>query len=936
MTRKIRQSGQTEGRQSLTYAALDPRNLLTSVVGERTFFTEVPSSTQPHEIVANYRDDFGLEGTRWEYLWNGSGVDEQGSFITGALDQPENFRSLQRDGSVYRVGNESGISQAGSDSLFLSSEAGHPGLQVTRTNGQDRYAIAAFRVAETGFYSIVDSVINRFRDFGDGIEIVVWVADEFENRRTFTAEPGAEFTSDFDTNVGFVRRGESIYVAVGQGGNYVGDSFRWDFSIAQFYGQEVGNFHDDFRTGNPSWRYLWNAPVGQGGQLLDTSTYRPLQFAGDRLTPDGDLNFEDPSSGFLRLDQNGGATGRIADSNNEHTRYAITSFRVSDSGYYAITDSFFAKSRSQGEALRLVVHNEDGEIFASRQVDPLQTQSFDTYLGFLNANERIYVAVGGTGSNLQNAFEHDFTIVAEPFLRPDPVIDLQATTEVHVSDFGALPDDGISDQDGIQQAINAAIALQTSTDAAVRVVLDAGTYRLDQEAQTQLRFTRANDIVFQGAGADSTELLIVHANSAGIRIDNSEDVILRDFSIDYEELPFTQGSIEGIINDTTLLISVDEGYAAPNDRSLFTDSLTSHRTQFLTADRTGRLVNNETYRVADLDSIRQIDSNTFVVSYDGALPEGLSVGDAWYQIARDNLLGNIRVLRNSGAITAYNVVSYASPSGFIQGQANNIVDAISVRIDLKDDRLVSVLGDAVHSQRNQLGSWIEDSTFVGLSDDVFTLYRLELDYISAQTAANRFELKTDVDLFAGERVLFYRPDGYREEAKIVSVEDGVLVTDRAISGYDSQTSLAPLNRATNGSVIRDNVFGQHRAGQGTIVALSPNTTIVGNSFSAINARAISTNAYEPTLSDGLLVQGNQFHDVGFSAWLDVTEWPAIETGEGTHNNVVQDNVFSSLFGAAVRDLGVESYLADNFFANGDLADVELEISSSDRRALFPN
>ena len=208
MTRKIRQSGQTEGRQSLTYAALDPRNLLTSVVGERTFFTEVPSSTQPHEIVANYRDDFGLEGTRWEYLWNGSGVDEQGSFITGALDQPENFRSLQRDGSVYRVGNESGISQAGSDSLFLSSEAGHPGLQVTRTNGQDRYAIAAFRVAETGFYSIVDSVINRFRDFGDGIESVVWVADEFENRRTFTAEPGAEFTSDFDTNVGFVRRGE--------------------------------------------------------------------------------------------------------------------------------------------------------------------------------------------------------------------------------------------------------------------------------------------------------------------------------------------------------------------------------------------------------------------------------------------------------------------------------------------------------------------------------------------------------------------------------------------------------------------------------------------------------------------------------------------------------------------------------------------------------
>ncbi len=917
------------------YQTLEPRQLLAAVFTEpspRTLMDDVPDRSQPHEIVANYQDNFEQADSGFGYHWNApagwSPTGTSGNLNQGSLKQPQLFRDLQFVGNGFRAGDQSIIANHPANHLLLDSSGGHVGSHSFQANGHDRFAIVSYEIKESGFYSIVDSVLSKIRSFGDGIEIKIWIGnDEFANE--LTTESGSQYSIDFDTNLGFIGRGEKIFLAVGAGETHVGDKFRWDFSIAKFEGTQVGNYQDDFATSN--WSYYWNAPSqwspNQSRQTVtnaaphdvgDVQGYRAL-VPGTAMTPDGNLDGTDSfPAGHLRLTQNGGMVGLPTSPNNVTDRFAVSAFQVPDSGYYAITDSWIEKLSEQGNGIELLVHDATGKTLFTTIVDPLQATSFDMHLGYLAKGEKFYVAVGAAGDHNSDRFQLNYTVIAEPMLRSGPVRDFTTHHTVYVRDFGATTNDQTNDRQAIQQAINAAKTLQKTTGQAVLIQLDAGTYRLGAANNENLFFRSAKDLIFQGAGQNETELLVVRANAGGFRITNSENLIFREFNIDYETLPFTQGEVLKVVDSDTVIVKIDRGYRAPNDRQLFSPDLTTHRTQFLTSDRTGRLVNNERYVIGDLSSVSEVSEGVFEINYDRNVPAGLKSGDAWYQVARINNRSNFGAYRNEGFITLSKITAYAGPPGLIQGQDNGAINLLDVRVDLKGDRLVSILGAAVHASRNKTGVWVEDSTFVGLSDDIINIYRQERDYIARQLAPNQFKLNTEFDLFAGERVIFYRPDGYRHEAKIASVSNGVLTTDRAILGFDNNTQLAPIDHASVGSVIRDNVIERHRAGLGSIIVWSPNTTIIGNQFRGINTHAIATNAYEEsTLSDGLIVQGNRFEDIGFSSFKRDSDWAAVEVGENTHGNHVLDNVFDELFGDPIEDLSKQTNFGGNRFANGD-------------------
>lgn len=930
----------------LQYQALEPRQLLAVAltgdspsvwIPDRTHFASVPDLDQPHSIVANYRDDFSkTEGQRsldlyWNAPdnWSSEGVDER-------LQVGESsFRQLVAVGDRFQAGNQLDKANWPANYLSLHALGGHVGAHANARNSMDRFAIVSLEVDHSGYYSVIDSWIRKNRMAGDQVEVRVWVENDTVSK-VVTTEPGPQYSADFDVNLGFLKKGERVFVAVGAGENHVADGFHWDFSIARFEGTVVADYQDDFGDAERGWSYYWNAParwavtfpavpreVLGNGEVGDISSYRHLLPSEHRMTPDGNSFGGDRfPAGYLRLTRGGGMVGLAASESNEVDRFAIAAIEIPDSGYYSLTDTLIQRTSLLGNGIELVIHDAEGTVLYRDLIQAGETDSFDSNLGFLKKGDSIYVGVGANGDHLADPFLLDFSLVAEPMLRSGPVRELDTRHAIHVEDFGARPDDQVDDQEAIQNAIDAAIRLQRRVKRPVRIQLDAGTYRLSVADGINLTVARAADLVFEGAGQDRTELLFTHHRSTGFRITDSENLIFRDFSIDYEELAFTQGKIEEVVDDNTLRIQVDPGYRAPNDPHLFADGLTSHRTQFLTADRSGRLVNNEKFVLADLDSIIEVSNGVYEVSYRKTLPVGLADGDAWYQIARINEHSNFTVFRNEGFITVSNVTSYAGPSGFVQGQDNNQINVLDVRVDLKEGRLVSVLGDAVHGSRNRTGVWVEGSTFVGLSDDIVNVYRLGQDYVAEQLAPNQFSLVSEFDLHPGERIVFYRPDGYREEARIVSVTGRELVTDRAILGFDSGTRLAPLDHSTAGSVIRDNVVQRHRAGHGSIVVWSPNTTVLANQFEGINTHAISTNAYEAvTLSDGLVVQGNRFDDIGFSSFLETTSWAAIELGHNTHRNIVTDNLFGQLFGSAIEDDSLGTYLANNLDFDGVAAEV---------------
>ena len=922
----------------------------------RTHFSTVPDRALPHEITANYREDFSSASdpnSRWNFWWNApegwTDNGPAGDLQTGKLSHTSLFQPLEFDGLMYRAGAGELRANLPANYLMLTSVGGHPGSHAANENGHDRFAIVSYTVAQSGFYSIVDSVISKVREMGDGIEVILWVGNDTVSK-TVSAEPGHSYSSDFNTNLGFLEKGESVFAAVGTKGDHLADSFLWDFSIAKFDAKVLGDYRDDFGKANSNWSYSWNAPIGwttrqpnspnwPAASMQVAQVHEPLIPIDGQLTPDGNLNFADSyPAGFLSLNATGGVAGLSAHENNSSDRFAIAAYKVAASGYFAITDSFIQKTSGVGNGIELLISDSSGNHIKQLFVDPMETASLDSYLGFIGKGESIYVSIGPDGDHSADVFEMDLTIVAEPMLRADPVRDMVTPREVRVRDFGAIPNDGNNDRVQIQRAINAAAEMQKSTGEAVRIRLDAGTYEFQVVDDTNLLFQNVKDLVFQGSGQDETELLFSHQRARGFRVVDSQNLIFKDFSIDHEQLPFTQGVVQSVVNANTLIVRVDAGFRAPNDPDLFDpELLTSYRTQFLDAGRSGRLLDGEAYRIADLSSIVQVGPDTYQVSYGLELPETVESGVAWYQIARANPRSNFNLYRNQGWITISDVTSYASPSGFAQGQLNHQVDILNANIELKDNRLVSVLGDAVHSQRNHVGSWIENSSFEGLSDDVVSMYRIEIDYLESQLSPNLFLVNSNSNLFAGDEIIFYRDDGYREEARIASIFENYLKTDRAITGFGDNTRIAPLEYASRNSVIRDNVFSNHRAGHGTIIMWSPNSTMIGNKFSGINTRAIAANAYtESTMSDGMVVQGNRFSDVGFSSWLDIHQWPTVETGRNAHNSIVADNVFSQLAGVAIRDPGVDSQLSANFLGNDDPASVDYLIPAEVREYLRIN
>lgn len=183
-----------------SFEQLEPRNLLT--------------------VVADYVDDYAAPNPsgNWQYLWN-----ENGQFGMAA-----NYSAMTHDSWRYRP-------SATTTFPYLGATFAHPGSGVDEADsgGIDRYAIAAYTVTEAGQYQITDSLITREGQFGDGIEVTLHVNDQ-PVAQLLSLAP--ESSGSFDTVLGNLAVGDTIYVGVGPDGPGAGsskgnDGVGFDFSI---------------------------------------------------------------------------------------------------------------------------------------------------------------------------------------------------------------------------------------------------------------------------------------------------------------------------------------------------------------------------------------------------------------------------------------------------------------------------------------------------------------------------------------------------------------------------------------------------------------------------------------------------------------------------------------------------------------------------------
>ncbi|MCA9247979.1 MAG: right-handed parallel beta-helix repeat-containing protein [Planctomycetales bacterium] len=509
----------------------------------------------------------------------------------------------------------------------------------------------------------------------------------------------------------------------------------------------IADYADDYSRNAPltdGWQYLWNAPdnwISKGGKgdldtgrLGETSSYLPLEDAGNFWTADGDRANNSMPDRSLRLKPNGGRPGLPAGkAGNGVDRFVIAAYTVDSDGFYAIADSFLSKRSSKGDGIDLVVHvNDYRPVFVSSAGAGLdEAIDFDVEIGFLQAGDTIYVAFGPGDSPTSDNFEADFSIARAA---------------------------GRS----IQQQIDDAIAAGESS-----VTIDPGTYFIhpENERGAHIEIRRQDDFEIDAAGV----ALIAGGGGAGLKIVKSDHVTVRGLSIDYDPLPFTQGTIVDQAGDGSwAIVEIDAGYPMPND---------PHANRILIHDPSTGLLKAETLPRTAADIV-WLEGDRYQVAFDRSYNDPVSVGDR-ITLRQDGMVPFSVQLADATDVVLDGVTVYSGSNVGIDSQGGSGHQFVDVRIIpgptpllATQPRLRSINGTGIRSINESVGPRIERARIESTADDGVNIHG-EFGLVIQPTSSNQLAIAMKDELIyeAGDRIRILRAEDHViEERVVVAVE----------------------------------------------------------------------------------------------------------------------------------------------------------------------
>ena len=295
--------------------------------------------------------------------------------------------------------------------------------------------------------------------------------------------------------------------------------------------------------------------------------------------------------------------------------------------------------------------------------------------------------------------------------RPLPPRTVATARVLHVRDFGARPDDGANDLSAIQSALDAVVDNGQPTE----LVFAAGRYTLAPEAGTRslLVLRNARGVVVEGNGA---ELIVQNPQSGLFRIDSSRQVVIRNFSVDWRPLPFTQGTITGKDDGKgTVDVELAVGYplldephfrSAPVRWALLKDPASPVSPKRAAPNcipvRDWQCVRGRTYRIAL-----------------GWMTKYADIGAPYVQLARAG--GPVVFIYESHSITLEGITVYTGPGANYVGVASSAVSILRCRTAPRPGRWHSTCADGVLITGGRVGPFIEHCLFEGLGDDAVNL-----------------------------------------------------------------------------------------------------------------------------------------------------------------------------------------------------------------------
>ncbi len=412
----------------------------------------------------------------------------------------------------------------------------------------------------------------------------------------------------------------------------------------------------------------------------------------------------------------------------------------------------------------------------------------------------------------------------------------------HVDDFGA----GIDSDEDAGPAIRKAIVAAKDADGPATVRLGEGTYRIGRqgEADAALLIEAAHGLTLKGAGCAS-RLVFTDPTAGGIRFEDCQAVRLADLSIDYDPLPFAQGTVRQVDAEAgAFILETDEGFLPPDDPAF--NQADAH--WGLVVKLPGEGAGREQYGPVTIDvetwerkgegtwRAEAVDADTMV--HGGIRP------DARFVLPARGHTGAAVTVWRSQRVELENITIHASPSlATLWGLTEDItIRGLRIKRPELSGRLLSTNADGIHCLGNRGRLVIEDSAFSGMADDAVNIHaRAGVPVEQPAPDVLLIDAADTVSYRKGDRVQVYDPQRgrIRYESRIVKAveaDNGLLRVsfDKPMKGivtgktFRESDHLFNLDACGAGAVVRNNRFGIHR-GRG-ILLKSTDARIEGNTF----------------------------------------------------------------------------------------------------------
>lgn len=392
-----------------------------------------------------------------------------------------------------------------------------------------------------------------------------------------------------------------------------------------------------------------------------------------------------------------------------------------------------------------------------------------------------------------------------------------------------------------------------------------------------------SDMIIRGMGPE-TRVIVRNPRIGAFFVSNGNNTWVEALSIDYNPLPYTQGTVLAINRAAGWFDLAVNRHYAPLSESWFSEApkpFGQWGMIFDAKEATLKTGASDFIFIDQWEKIGDYSWRIFPVKEQVERLNDMRMGCRYVQLARYGRGGAVFFwrCRESGV---RNIEVYASQSVAIGSAASDriTVEGVSVLRKPGSKRLISTDAGAVLVQQNLRGPVIENCRFESMADDGVAVYGTP-NQVKAVVSPSALRTERKGEIAPGDRLCMFEPVEGRilVTAHAIDVQDAPdneyrVTLDQVIPNVrigESGAFIYNISRCGADFVVRGNTFENHR--RHGMMIMAQDGLIEGNTIRDLGGLGIllgnAPGAPEGGIPSGIIIRGNHILNVGRSRWYGI-------------------------------------------------------------------